>query len=202
MRLLAFVVVLCAFVANGAAQEQTLVKGGHEHDGFGGPTVKYTSVNGQAAVLFGGRGGWIIDHKLSLGGGAYSTMTEVNAPEGSMPANRGPLDIQFDCFGAEVEYIFHPDALLHVTLGGLVGGGACHFMKDVGSVVDSNQQEGETDFMLLIEPAVNAELNVAPWFRLNAGVSYRVVNGVEQKILQEKDFTGVTATLTCKFGSF
>jgi len=72
----------------------------------------------------------------------------------------------------------------------------------VGHVTESNEQVGETDFVFVLEPAVCAELNITNWFRLNAGVSYRLVAGIEQVGLSDSDFSGLNATLTFKFGRF
>lgn len=201
MRLVTFVVILIAFGANLAAQEQTLLKLEGETGGFGGPVVKFTSINGQAAVLIGGRGGWIFDHSLIVGGGAYAVVNEINAPEGVLPFE-GPLDIEFGYLGFELEYVSRPASLLHYSLYTFIGGAATNFVKDVGPVYKSNEQVGETAFMFLLEPGANAELNVASWFRINAGVSYRLAVGVEQEGLKDGDFRGIAATLTFKFGTF
>jgi hypothetical protein len=51
------------------AQEATLINGEIESGGFGGPVLKVTSINGENAVLVGGRGGWIINHSFVLAAG-------------------------------------------------------------------------------------------------------------------------------------
>jgi hypothetical protein len=58
------------------------------------------------AMMAGGRGGWVINHSLIIGGGGYGITTEVNATEG---ANRrsGPLDLQFG-YGRRRSGIPHP----------------------------------------------------------------------------------------------
>jgi hypothetical protein len=202
MRHLVFVILLFAFAADVAAQEeQTLFKGEYEKGGFGGPVVKFTSINDQSAVMVGGRGGWILNHSLVLGGGGYGVVTEVNAPEGALPLE-GPLDIEFGYGGFEVEYIIHPKSLVHFSIYTLIGGGVTNFVKDVGAVTESNEQAGESHFMFVLEPTVNAELNVTTWFRLNAGMSYRLTSGVNQEGLNDSDFSGMAATLTFKFGKF
>ena len=201
MRHLAFVIMLFAFAAGAAAQEQTLIKDDFEKGGFGGPVVKYTSVYGQSAVMFGGRGGWIINHSLVLGGGGYAVATEVDAPAGVLP-EQGPLDIEFGYGGFELEYIIHPKSLGHFSIYTLIGGGDNHYIKDVGPVTKSKQTTGESDFVFVLEPAVNGELNITTWFRLNAGVSYRLVTGVHQEGLQNSDFSNIAAILTFKFGKF
>ena len=202
MRTLVFVIMLSAFAANLAAQEQTLFNDDTEKGGFGGPVVKLTSIRNQNAVMVGGRGGWIIDHSLLLGGGGYAVASEVDAPEGALSFFEGPLDIEFAYFGFEMEYVVHPKSLGHFSFYTLIGGGAINYVKDVGPVTRSNEQAGETNFVFVLEPAVNAELNVTTWFRLNAGASYRLVTRVSQPGLKDSDFNGMTATLTFKFGNF
>ena len=201
MRYIIFFLLLFAFAGEATAQEETLFNLDGEKGGFGGPVVKFTSIKNQTAVMAGGRGGWIIDHSLVLGGGAYAIVNDVDAPTGVLPLE-GPLDIEFAYFGFEMEYIFDPMSLAHFSIYTLLGGGATNFVKDVGSAAQSNQQVGETGFMFVAEPAVNAELNFTTWFRMSAGVSYRIVTGLSQVGLKNSDFSGVTATLTLKFGTF
>jgi hypothetical protein len=202
MRQLLFIIILYAFAVNVASQEeQTLFKSEFEKGGFGGPVVKFTRVNDQNALMIGGRGGWIINHSIILGGGAYGVVTEVDAAAGILPSE-GPLDIEFGYGGFEIEYVNNPKSLVHYSIYALIGGGAANFVKDVGSVSESNEQVGETDFMFVFEPAVNAELNITTWFRLNAGLSYRLTSGANQEGLSDSDFSGITATITFKFGRF
>jgi hypothetical protein len=201
MRCLALFVVSLGLAAMAAAQEQTLFQGDVKTGGFGGPVVKYTRIKGQDAVMVGGRGGWILNHSLILGGGGYGVATEVDAPEGIMP-QEGPLDIEFGYGGFEMEYLVRPNALTHLSFYALIGGGALNFVKDVGPVSESNQQVGEADVVFALEPAVSAELNVTKWFRLSAGGSYRLVTGVNRAELENRDFSGLAATLTFKFGKF
>jgi len=151
--------------------------------------------------MIGGRGGWVIGHSLILGGGGYGMVTEVDAPSTVMP-QEGPLDIRFETFGFEMEYVFDPMSLTHMSFYTLIGGGAVHYFKDVGSFSSSNQQIGETGFMFLVEPAINAELNVIEWFRVGAGISYRFVTGDDHAGLNNDDFKTMSFSVTLKFGAF
>lgn len=201
MRYLVLTFLLVAFAAEATAQEQTLFNTDGEKGSFGGPVVKFTSIRNQGAMMIGGRGGWIFGNSLAIGGGGYGLVTEVDAPAGVLPVE-GPLDIEFGYLGLELEYIADPNSLGHLGFYTLIGAGATNYVKDVGPVYRSNQQAGETNFMFVLEPAMNAEINVTTWCRLNAGVSYRLVTGISQPGLKNSDFTGMTATLTLKFGSF
>lgn len=59
------------------SQEKTLLEGEVSHGGFGGPAVKFTSVNGDFGIMVGGRGGWIIDHTFVIGGGGYGLLNDI-----------------------------------------------------------------------------------------------------------------------------
>ena len=145
-------IIYLAFAPGLLAQEETLFSKG-ESGGFGGPVVKYMSIRGQGAVLVGGRGGWIIDHSLILGGGGYGVVTEIDAPEGVLP-QEGPLDVKFEYVGFEVEYLFDPMSLVHGSLYTFVGVGDTYYVKDVGPVSRSNAQVTEKAYMFVLEPAV------------------------------------------------
>ena len=202
MRILACITALFAMAASAHGQEQTIISGDAVRSGFGGPVIKFTRIHEQNALLVGGRGGWIFNHTLMLGGGGYGVISEIDAPEGALGPEEGPLDIEFLYAGFEIEYVRNFNSLLHYSFYTLIGAGTANFVKDVGSVWDSNEQSGETDFLFVLEPAISGELSITPWFRLNLGASYRLVSGVDLDRLSESDFSGPAAALTLKFGRF
>lgn len=197
MRRLMFFILSIAVQSALFAQEETLISSDHETGGFGGPVAKYARINGQSALMLGGRGGWIINHSFIIGGGAYGVATEVNAPASILP-EQGRLDIDFSCFGLEMEYVFQSNSLIHASLYTLVGGGAVRFVRHRAR----DTQVDETDLAFVFEPAANVELNLTTWCRVMAGASYRITAGVTQLGLRNRDFTGPSASLTIKFGSF
>jgi hypothetical protein len=191
---IAIAVLLCAGEA--AAQEPSSDGStGGRH--FGAPVLKYTTIRDQKALMFGGRGGWNVSPTLVLGIGAYGTLTEVDADEGVVPAAPGPLDVKLETFGFDVEYAPDPGAPTHLTFTAFLGGAANHYYKD-----GTNDQHGETDFSLLLEPSVGVEQRVTAWLHLNLSVSYRLMGGVEQVGLKPGDFQVASAALAAKFGRF
>jgi hypothetical protein len=186
------IVVMLLFAVEAAAQDSTPRKGY-----FGAPVVKYTVVRDQGAILLGGKGAWNITPTLSLGGGLYGVQTEVDAAKGVVPEVPWQVDIRFENFGFELEYAPHPQAPTHVTFGAFLGGGAARYVRD-----HTNEQEGETDFMLLFEPAIGVEQRLTDWMHLNLSGSYRAVSGVEQRGLENSDFNGPATTLAVKLGRF
>lgn len=190
-------IALFIVAVEGAAQAPTVRDREDVRASFGAPALRVTSLRGQGAVMFGARGGWGISPRLTLGAGAFGTMTEVDARDGAVPDAPGPLDVKFECFGVELEYASRPAAPTHVTVTSFMGGGAAHNAAD-----KSDDQFGETDFMLLWEPAVGVERRLTPSLHVNLALSFRLVHGVEQAGLKPSDLQTAAITLTAKFGKF
>lgn len=197
MRHLFIVIMLLLCATEAVATAQTPRQGTRGRGHFGAPVVTYTLVGDQGAVVFGGRGGWNVTPTLLAGFGVHGTMTEVDAPQGAMPDSLGPMDVKFESFGFDLEYAANPEAPTHLTLDAFVGGGAVHYMQE-----KTGEQYGETDFVLLLQPAVGVEQRVNDWLHLNLAVSYRLVGGVEQPGLQNGDIDGPALALAFKLGRF
>ena len=196
MHRLWIVVVLLLSAAEGAAQESS-GSAGAGRGRFGAPVVRYTTIRGHQALMLGGRGGWNVSPYVVLGFGAYGTLNAVDAAPGALPMVAYPLDVKLETFGFDIEYAPRPYAPTHLTLAAFVGGGANHYYKD-----DTNEQEGETDFMLLLEPSVGVEQRVSGWLHLNLAASYRLVGGVEQSGLRPADVQVASVSLAAKIGRF
>ncbi|KPK00771.1 MAG: hypothetical protein AMS20_14985 [Gemmatimonas sp. SG8_28] len=168
------------------AQEQTLVSGGLESGGFGAPVVRFSQVNGQFAVLAGGRGGWIINHTFVIGAAGYGVATDVQVA--GNPNRRG---LEFGYGGVDLEVVIGSDALIHATAQALIGGGA--FVLNYG---------GPTDGVFVFEPGLNVDLNVTPFMRLGLGGGYRWVTDVDLIGFSDSDFSSFFGSVVLKFGSF
>jgi hypothetical protein len=186
-----------------AQQERTLIEGNVDVAPFGGPAVRYTRVADQDGVMIGARGGVIINRSLVLSGAAYGLVNDVDAPNDSTgpfaPLElRAPLDLRFGYGGFELEYILKPDAVAHVSLSALVGGGATQYVLD-RSFFDDRERIGGTDAFFVLEPGVNLEVNVTRGLHMGGGVSYRAINGADRPGLSNDDLSGVAATFAVKF---
>ena len=197
MRQLMLVVMLLLCGTEVVANDQTSGQHTSGRGHFGAPVVMYTLAGDRGTVMFGGRGGWHVTPSLLVGFGVYGTMTEVDAPEGAMPDSLGPMDVKFETFGFDLEYAAKPEAPTHLTLNAFLGGAAVHYMQE-----KIDEQYGETDFVLLLQPAVGVEHRVNDWLHLNLAVSYRLVSGVELPKLENGDINGLAVALAFKFGQF
>ncbi|HPG37824.1 MAG TPA: hypothetical protein PLP19_07540 [bacterium] len=204
MKKLAFLLIIAfAFMQTVfAADEETLLGGDFTSGGFGGPVVKVSQVNNETAVLMGGRGGWIINHSLILGGGGYGLVNEIEAP--GVFINGRQANLQFGYGGFEIEYVAHPMELLNYSVYLLIGGGSVEntiwdndYDDDEYDDYDSHQ-----DNIYVVEPAVNVTLNVTSFFRVSGGVSYRYVTGVDIAGTSNEELTQPSYNLTFRFGKF
>ena len=183
------------------AQDSTLISGKLESGGYGAPVVKFTQVKNQFALFVGGYGGWLINHTFLIGGGGYGLVNKINYPEGVVLDQFIPYyekRILFGYGGLVLEYIGNHSRLIHYSVSTLIGAGGLSYYYE--NNFDFHDYPGNSVFVF--EPAVNLELNVTTFFRINAGISYRLVRGVDKFALTNDDLSGVSINLALKFGSF
>lgn len=166
-----------------------------ESGGFGGPRVQLTSLNGRFAALLGGHGGWVINHRLVLGGAGYGLINDVkvaaSAPEPDLP-------LQFGWGGLFVQYIFRPDPIVHGTAHLTLGGGGASF-EDPGFFEDL---EDSGDAFFAAESGAGLEINVSDSVRLAIDGGFRFVSGVDLPGLDDIDLMGPSLSLGVKIGTF
>ncbi|UCB45107.1 MAG: DUF2807 domain-containing protein [Spirochaetota bacterium] len=163
------------------AEQQTLLQGVIEESGwYGGPVLKLGSINNYISAFLGYRGAWVMNRSFSVGGGGYFLVSDVYFSGNKLNMGYG---------GLEVGYIINPDALVHFTVGSLIGGGGVELMS-----------VGQEAFFAL-EPRVGLELNITKFFRLNAGASYRLVSGITHVTgLSDAALSGFTGEIALNFG--
>ena len=166
------------------SREETLISGEIESGGCGGPVIKLSGISNNFALFIGGRGGWIVNHSFLIGGAAYGLATDVFISGNKLHMGYG---------GLWVEYIINSDELVHFTAGTLIGMGIAHY--------DPEGKDQRTYFVL--EPEANVEINIVRFFRVCAGVSYRMAMGFSGLAgLDDAALSGLSANLFLKFGNF
>ncbi|MBK7031189.1 MAG: hypothetical protein IPH45_19170 [Bacteroidales bacterium] len=107
-----------------------------------------------------------------------------------------------------LEYTLNPMAPVHLTFPLMVGGGGASYVSDKEYYEwdddnwDSHHKTIDTDAFFTIEPGVRAEVNIFKWMRLNAGVSYRYVTGLDLVNTSGDLMNNFSATCGLKFGRF
>ncbi len=172
-----------------------------ESGGYGGAVAKYSQVAGEFATFTGARGAWVINHRFSLGAGFYrlsSNIDETMTPDNARKL--GGVDLRYN--GIELEYIMKGESVVHLVGYTLIGAGRVSFSRY--DAVDDNIKLVKDD-LLVIEPAVNLQVNMTDWCRVDLGLGYRMMMGVEDKsgnYMSSDNLGGMSATLVIKFGVF
>lgn len=175
------------------AQPETLFSGDLEHGGYGALRFGWSRVNGKDSAMVGVEGGWIINHSFILGLGAVG----LASPHPAFGALAGQGDLMFGYGGLLLGYTLASDRLVHGTATLLVGGGSL-------GVRDPNLrwESGTHDALFVVEPMAMVELNVAAYFRVGLGASFRFVGAVDTQGVTSGDLRGLAGTLLLKFGKF
>ena len=108
----------------------------------------------------------------------------------------------YDPLDEELEYIRNSDKLLHYSLSALLGAGSLGVDEHQNNDDSYNEHDHHSDTVFVFEPSMNGIVNINPWFRLGAGISYRFVNGANIIDVDSNDVGGPAATLIFKFGKF
>ena len=178
---------------------ETLISGKATSGGYGGPALMYSRILGHDTLFFGGKGGWLVNHRFVLGGAGFAMTTRVPAPAGA-PDIGEDLRTEFAYGGVWLEYIFLPDRLVHGSIGTLLGGGGVSYTRILRT--DRQEREVENDVVLIAEPVIAAELNISPFLRMAVGAGYRYVGNVDLTGLRREDLSGFTGSVMLKFGRF
>lgn len=183
-----------------AQETETLIQGDVTYGGYGGPVVKVGSVMDGMGVFTGGRGAWVINfdrgHTLHIGGGGYGLTTEHLVED--VTAEGEPRYLAFGYGGLELGYVHNTNRLLHLSAQTLIGAGGANYRER--GVQWSHP--GPPNAAFVLEPGVNAELNLTRFARLNAGISYRWVSGLDLDGVRDNDVSGVSGGVSVIFGSF
>lgn len=211
-----FIVVLNSFSQNLILKKDDETKSQKHICGFLSSDSKLSSFNGNNARLFGGAFGVEIKHRTRIGLGGY-TLGGKNMFEYRNPLEDGreyQLNSEFEYFGLFLEYVFLPDAPVHITVPVLLGGGKATIKQEVplnqlsfpGSdgIEKTYWATVEKCNLSVIEPGLNVELGLLSWMNLDLGGSYRFVMDSELNTIPDSDrkFSGASFHIGLKFTFF
>jgi hypothetical protein len=198
--------------ANAQQEEgmRTLFGGGDTHNGgWGAPTAAYTRIMDQDAMLAGVRGGWIIDHRFTLGIAGHGLVTKVTNPDYQRPLIGNvqlPVDnAQFflGYGGLLLEPVIAYRSPIHITLPVIIGAGGCgYFYSDEYALDEYYFEVSDSQGFFVLEPGIELEMNVIRLVRLGLGASYRYTSNLDLPGTSPTALHGWNAGITIKVGSF
>jgi hypothetical protein len=164
-----------------------------ENQWVAAPDVKVTDIDGDAGVLAGVYGGWVLDRTIMFGGAGYWLTNGSNASELAYG-------------GVLVEWmLMKHDAPIRFGVKTLVGGGTA----TLGSELQAFGRQGlrttlprrvlVRDDFALAEPAATLRVHVLRNVGVTVGVGYRFTSAAD--ILQDR-LNGVTGSVAVQIGGW
>ena len=203
---------------NREAQDQSIRtlfgndNGKTSHGGWGGFTVGYTRIADQDALLTGGRGGWLINHRFTIGGGGYGFVSSFNH-DGNIQPTLADYSLGGGYGGLLLEPIIAPFEPVHISVPILIGGGSAFVMDDMyyhGSY--HGYDYGWDGGFFILETGIDIELNIAKFFRLALNAGYRYTSDLSLDYytsdgnyvftVPSNALRGFNFGMTMKFGKF
>jgi len=167
----------------------------------------YTQFDKRNVWLGGVSTGMIINHQFTIGlaGGGWTNRNGVYFADVTDTAG---AYLEGGYGGLLLEYTLFPKSPVHVSFPILIGGGGASYITDQ-EYMEWDEDDWETchatldeDSFFVFEPGVRAEVNILKFMRLYAGVSYRVVGGLQMINTSSNMMNNFTGTFGLKFGKF
>ncbi|MBC7903996.1 MAG: hypothetical protein H7Y27_11260 [Gemmatimonadaceae bacterium] len=179
-------------------------KRGIQSTAYGALSTQFTKFNGQNALFTGAYGGWMINHKLMVGAGAW-WMASKNKGVGLNAETHERNNLKTGYGGLMVEYYLINDRKFNVSASALVGGGILKNGKGKGTLPENGGDELkdiDATGYAVVQPSVNVEMSVTDWCRVGVGAGYRYIRGADMDGITNSKLSAPTANLTVKFGIF
>lgn len=162
---------------------------------FASPIFEFSEVNGSFGFSSGGGAGIIINQTLFIGGYGLKLAPVIEKELILDGQNYQDLEIDFNHAGLWVGYIHDFRKLIHF-------GGSAKFGWGNIALEHASFPGDYDDNVLVITPQAEVEVNISKWFKINAGLGYRLVTSVNENFFSKKDFNSPEASISLMFGWF
>lgn len=193
-RTLVFILILNSFASvSQSTKPKTLITTDPEQiSGFGALLFSFTPIDGQLATLTGGGGAAIFDNTFFIGGYGLGM-------SGDREVTVEGIDYRVDYGhgGIWLGYIMKPVELFHLGVESKFGWGRVRYRS-----VNGVDPQPADDQVFVFYPQLTGEVNLAYWFKLNAGVGYQKTVGIDNFAFTNTDFDGPAFSVSLIFGWF
>ena len=178
--------------------------------GWGAPVATYTRIMDQDAMLVGARGGWIIDHRLTLGIAGHGLVTPVeNAAYDAhlIASGRQLYDhslLATGYGGLLIEPIIAYRSPVHISLPIVLGAGGAGYRvySDLPPDFDPLTYKDDVAAFFVAEAGIDLEFNMVRLVRLGIGASYRYTSDLLLPGTPTDALRGFNASMSIKVGVF
>ncbi len=162
--------------------------------GFGGMMIEFSSIEGNASVSTGGGGAAILNNAFFIGGYGLNLANDLNKHAA------GDLwNVTFTQGGLYLGYVVQAHKMIHFGVSTRTGWGVVRISPENGYL---SSMRPVADNAFVCTPQAEVEMNIATWFKVNAGLGYRSVAGMNNTFFEKRDFNSPTFMLSFLFGSF
>jgi hypothetical protein len=192
--LMVIIIVITSLFSFSPAQEVETLMGSDKETGFlWGFGTKTASIQDDLSTTWGGFASVLFNHKIGVG---FKFGANVTHPE-----------VNHSYAGIFARYTHEPLKLVHYSGEIFLGRGSTKdYELKKTSLMDNFGNTSGPGFNI-IEPGVNVEVNMHSRFRLVAGVSYRLISGLDEDHeliaktgVTNDDFSGLNFNLGLKIG--
>ena len=196
-----------AYSQNHEQQPKTLFDNDYpmSNGGYGGPFTKYGKILDQDAWFMGARGGWLIDHRFTIGLAGQGLVSRVVHDPWLPPASPSNMEARlFTGYGGFLmEPIFFYKSPVHIAMPIVIGAGGATYGIQEGNVWGSEvefPEDGAAFFVL--EPGLEIEISAVRFMRINIGASYLYTSDILLPNVDGGFMRGFRGTFGLKFGAF
>jgi len=183
--------------------------------GYGAITVGWSQIDNQSAIVMGARVAWVANHHFALGLAGRGFFSDFNNNATYDPSE---YFLAGGYGGLLFEPIVAPMFPVHVSFPILLGIGGVTASPSGGwdnFNYSYNNYYYDNDMYFVLEPGVDIEFNIAKFFRIAVGASYRLTDGINlnykyldefnNEVIQHIDKNALNALnvdVSLKFGWF
>jgi hypothetical protein len=182
-------VLIFAIICLSASCNFVKAQDGWQVLGFGGPIFEFSNVNGQVGFFTGGGGGATIKG-FFLGGYGMNLRSNIRQNVENQTYN-----LRFEHGGFWLGYTFPNTKKVSLNLSSKIGWGEVGFLQ-------GNQLNFIKQNTFVFTPELNAEIKIARFFRVGAGLVYRLTDRLESPLLKNTHLNGFGGNLAFRFGWF
>jgi hypothetical protein len=171
------------------------------------PEFSYTIIDKKGACLAGLSGGIIINHNFSIGLAGIGILTNNNLKFSGIN-DTADVYLYGGYGGLILEYRINPTQPVNIAFPLLIGGGGAAYSTWGPSHWNNSGPDAQNDNLynwdsyFVIEPGVTVGINFLKFMRLDAGITYRLVQGLSLPETETNMMNGFNAKLSLKFGRF
>jgi len=202
---------LSAFVIYGqdnkAFEMQTLSSSSSSVGGYGSLNTNFSSFRDLGMVSMGVNGAVVINHSFAIGIEGYGVFPSTEFSDFTTLDTTINTTLTGGWGGLHFEGIFSPEKAIHFVIPVSGGAGWLGYINKYNSYHENNPYDNydylmDDTFFWYIEPGAGVEMNIAKFFRIYLGATYKFTTGIDLKNTPENELDKFNARLLLKFGKF